>query len=139
MNCKDVRLYLLDNPGLSAGSPGDPELRVHLESCEGCRTFAATSEVLHRTIKMEREVEADPYLFTRIQAAMENRKQQPRGYSRLVLRPLAYAAVFAVLVAAGIGLGRMFGEQSSLAADYQTEIYYIQDGQGYVQNTLTSE
>jgi len=137
MNCKDIRLQLLDTPGLRSGTV-DPELAVHLEGCEACRAFAAETAWLDRTIRMEKDVEADPFMFTRIEASLEG-KGRSRGTSRLVLRPLAYAAVFAVLVAAGIGLGRLFGEQSSLAADYQTELFYIQDGQGYVQNTLASE
>ncbi len=137
MNCKDVSLQLLDTPGLRSGTR-DPELAAHLEGCEACRAFAAETAWLDRTIRMEKNVEADPFMFTRIEASLEG-KGRSRGTRRLVLRPLAYAAVFAVLVAAGIGLGRMFGEQSSLAADYQTELFYIQDGQGYVQNTLASE
>jgi predicted anti-sigma-YlaC factor YlaD len=138
MNCKDVRLQLLDTPGLRPGTATDPELAAHLEGCEACRAFAAETAWLDRTIRLEKKVEADPFLFTRIEASLEGRRRS-RGYIRLVLRPLAYAAVFAVLVAAGIGLGRLFSDQSSLASDYQTEIYYLQDGQGYTQATLALE
>jgi predicted anti-sigma-YlaC factor YlaD len=139
MKCKDVRTKLPDY--LEGGTlPGMQAVAEHLAECEACRDFSiVVSDALH-TLESEKLTEYDPFLFTRIQAGIENKRSRNRlGPVRFPARQLAYAMVFFFLVVAGIGLGRLFSNQQALATDYKTEIYYLQDDQSYLQASLSSE
>jgi len=137
MKCKDVRTNLPEY--LEGGTaPGMKSVAEHLAECESCKAFSVVLEEALHHIELEKQTEFDPYLFTRIQAGIENRRNQNRfGYARQMARPLAYAMVFIFLLVAGIGLGRMFSNQQALATDYKTEIFYLQDEQSYLQDLVS--
>lgn len=140
MKCKDVRLNLPGylEEGISAGTRA--EMAQHLAECGDCRAFSAVLNHAMQTLDAEKETAYDPYLFTRIQAGIENRHdRRNRPAFLLVAKPLVYATIFIFLVVAGIGLGRLFSDQQTLATDYQTELYFIQDDPGYLQASLVSE
>ncbi len=52
MRCHDSRTAI--SARLDGEEPGcpDSELRAHLQSCEGCRAFAAGAEELHRSVRL---------------------------------------------------------------------------------------
>ncbi len=83
---------------------------------------------LDDAINEEKQIQQDPYMFTRIMARLETQKQ-------VVLKnrlQLAFQkAVFVTLIVAGIYsgflLGKNFPDRNALSADYQKEIYFLDE------------
>ena len=83
---------------------------------------------LDDVIHEEKQIQQDPYMFTRIMAKLEDQKQ-------VVLKnrlQLAFqTAVFVVLIVAGIYsgilLGKNYPDSNTLSADYQKEVYFIDE------------
>lgn len=66
-------------------------------------------------------------MFTRIQAAIANRKQEKRPFSMIMLQPVLAVLIVFLIVLAGIRIGTSYSNESSLATDYQTELYYLNE------------
>jgi anti-sigma factor RsiW len=82
----------------------------HLKACARCRVQLHEYEALGRCLAVPVEIEAPPYLWTRIrQGVQDTLKPEPRGLLvrlRPVLIPLAGAALVVLALVTGVELSR---------------------------------
>jgi hypothetical protein len=83
---------------------------------------------LDDVINEEKQIKQDPYMFTRIMAGLEDQKQV---VVKNKLQLAFQTAVFVVLIVAGIYsgilLGKNFTGSNTLSADYQKEVYFLDE------------
>jgi predicted anti-sigma-YlaC factor YlaD len=141
MNCPTARNNLTDYLDGRLGNHQNQEVEDHLAGCSECREFSIRLGAVHRYIGEEKVTEFDPFMFTRIQVALDNRNI-PRlpGYLRRVSQSLAMAVIILAVVFSGIKLGSSYYYRQSLSNDFQTEYYYINDIHGgNIESIMQSE
>lgn len=116
MKCERVREALLD---VVTGVAAPPEVAEHVRGCEGCRR---RSEELRATMTLLGEwpeVEPSAYFDARLRARVREQAAAAQGWWAWLRRP-ALAAVFVLLIAAGVGLfQRTQPQPASNVADVQ--------------------
>ncbi|HPQ55974.1 MAG TPA: zf-HC2 domain-containing protein [Bacteroidales bacterium] len=135
MDCKSTEkklIFFIEN----ALPPEDAVLvATHLEQCPDCRSkMEFLKETLSR-VNMEKTVEVNPFLFTRIQARLE---QTEKHETRRILKPLAIAAALVMGVFFGILLGQL--TMTPKATNSEQEVAYLfQDHQMESMESLLME
>jgi len=90
------------------------EVKLHLAECRQCSNFHDFLKETLAHIEAEKNYRSDPFLFARIMAAVGREKASSVPlFSRLLPR-LAAAAVIAVAVAGGTGLGKLYSGRPDL-------------------------
>lgn len=127
MKCHIIRNLLMDYREENLPVDRLSMVKDHLSSCSGCKEFYIRfSSALDQLDKVP-DVKFDPFMFTRIQAAIANRKQEKRPFSMIMLQPVLAVLIVFLIVLAGIRIGTSYSNESSLATDYQTELYYLNE------------
>jgi predicted anti-sigma-YlaC factor YlaD len=128
MNCQHIRNNLTDYLEGGLNPARQQEVSRHLETCSDCRDFSYGLKGLFDFIEQEKVVEYDPFMFTRIQAAMDKpaAQRQPLFMARM-MRPALLVIVLLLMVYTGIRIGRAFSYKSYVNQDYKTELYYLSD------------
>ncbi len=135
MDCKSTEkklIFFIEN----ALNPEDAVVvAAHLEQCPDCRSkMEFLKETLSR-VNMEKTVEVNPFLFTRIQARLE---QTEKHETRRILKPLAIAAALVMGVFFGILLGQL--TMTPKATNSEQEVAYLfQDHQMESMESLLME
>ncbi len=135
MDCKSTEkklIFFIEN----ALNPEDAVVvAAHLEQCPDCRSkMEFLKETLSR-VNMEKTVEVNPFLFTRIQARLE---QTEKHETRRILKPLAIAAALVMGVFFGILLGQL--TMTPNATNFEHEVAYLfQDHQMESMESLLME
>jgi hypothetical protein len=102
-------------------------VRDHLSSCEGCKEFYNRLLPAWDQLVTDPAIDYDPFMFTRIQAAMAGTKGEKRPFSMIMLQPVLAALIVFFMVLAGIRIGTSYSNESNLVTDYQTELYYLNE------------
>lgn len=100
MKCERVEEGLLD---VAAGLAAKPEVEEHLRGCEACRRRAEELRSTMALLGEWREVEPSPYFDARLRARVREQQAAAPGFWAWLRKP-ALAAVFVLLIAAGVGL-----------------------------------
>ncbi|MBN2213337.1 MAG: hypothetical protein JW723_03755 [Bacteroidales bacterium] len=83
---------------------------------------------LDAVIDEEKQIQQDPYMFTRIMARFENRKQVVSNNKlQLAFQTLAFVVLIVAGIYSGIILGKNYTNRNALSADYQHEVYYLDE------------
>ncbi|MGQ8335284.1 anti-sigma factor family protein [Sunxiuqinia sp. A32] len=101
---KNQLVYYLEG-SLSASQIVNIDL--HLKDCEGCRFYLQELEKDFTVMLSEKEVENDPYFFTRLKAKMD----APAEKRTFKLTPILQTALFALFLIISIGGGIEIGKQ----------------------------
>lgn len=131
MNCALCQDYL---DALLAGTLPDHlkiQVESHLSNCPQCRETADILKISETIIAGEKKTEPNPFLVTRIMAAIETDEMLSTGNSLAflrILRPIAITLSMAAAVFAGIMLGRLSGSNRSVDGIPQ-ELVWINDTQ----------
>jgi len=109
MECKD---YQADLIGFIQGTlPGERMERVseHLGNCPECRSFATYLEGTLAMIAIEKEIEPDPFLATRIEGILQRTQLEPirKGFTFKLIPALAFSLFILAGVAGGFGIGKL--------------------------------
>jgi anti-sigma factor RsiW len=129
MNCNEYRDNLITF--LKGELPGKEAARIreHLNGCSECRSFASFLSSTLGIIQVEKNVEPDPFMITRIQGALQ--KTPSPGVSRSLKTRLIPAFAFSLFILAGIfggfGLGRLITPGSSHTSAAQEELVQMVD------------
>ncbi|MFA6128189.1 MAG: hypothetical protein WC699_12880 [Bacteroidales bacterium] len=134
MNCKKCRTDLIGFIQGTLPKGVDVQIREHLNGCMECRSFADYLRSTLSVIQIEKEIEADPFLATRIEGILSNSEAGLRRVSFLpkLIPALTFSIFIVAGIAGGIGLGRVLTpapnnqqiaaqQMSSLVNDLQQE------------------
>ncbi|MBN2813929.1 MAG: zf-HC2 domain-containing protein [Bacteroidales bacterium] len=141
MNCALCQKYL--EAWLAGTLPDHLKIQVedHLSVCPQCRKTADVLKISETLIAGEKETEPNPFLATRIMAAIEANESRIElskpGFVRL-LRPAVIALSMATAVFAGIALGRLSGSSSAIN-EIPMELVLINDAQMEAIGPLSNE
>ncbi len=117
------------------GEREQKEVALHLEECSDCHNFAKHLKASLDIIQVEKNIEPDPFLYTRVMAKLES---EPKVISNRLfpsfrwIPAVAAGLVLLIGVFGGIGLGEMMigqdvqhydaiGELQSLVNDMSQE------------------
>ncbi len=126
MDCKKIRMNLLEY--LEQGNDlADYEvIRNHLSTCSDCEAYKSKLEEVLQFIESDKEIFSDPFMITRIQEACKPSPRVSRYVTiRSVLQSVSIAAMLAVIIFTGTFIGRKYSYRQSVSVDYQTELYYL--------------
>lgn len=98
------------------------EVACHLEGCSACTDKLHHLKFSMQTLESTKAFEPKPYLYTRIQARMD---QKPKTLQNWVLAPLAIASVLTL----GLFLGTLIGRSTyyPAQANNQEQSYELAD------------
>ena len=128
MNCRLVHNHLIDYLDDKIDNDMRKEIEAHLKDCSHCSEFLIWLKKAFNLINEEKQVKHDPYLLTRIMAKLEDRKPVIlRNRFRMAFQTVAYIAIIVTGIYSGILIGKNFTNESPVSADYQNEIYYLDE------------
>jgi len=107
MNCKKCHNELISYLKGSLPNERRSQIETHLSVCESCQSFAAYLTETLQVIQIEKDIEPDPFLATRIEGILQ--RAEPSYPAKSPVRVLVAALTFTVMIAlgilGGIGLG----------------------------------
>lgn len=141
MNCALCQNYL--DAWLAGTLSASLTIQVdsHLSHCPQCREVAELLKLSEAFIAGEKQTEPNPFLATRIMAAIEAneaRVSQPVPAIIRLLRPAAITLSLAAAVFAGIFLGRLT-TSTNLSGNIPAELVMINDAQMEAISLLSNE
>ncbi len=131
MNCSKIHNELIFY--LEGGMDDEKrrEIKAHLSECEKCKKFADNLAFSLNIIEKEKELQINPFLFTRIQEKINDCDKRPNAFitaASKILRPVFVSVVIVLGVFAGIKLGSYFNDKYvSNVSEIQIETYYLND------------
>jgi len=104
------------------------EIEAHLKECSHCSEFLIRLKKAFDLVDEEKQMQHDPYMITRIIARLEDRKPMIlKNKFRMAFQTVAFVALIAIGIYSGILIGKNFTNESPISADYQNEIYYLDE------------
>lgn len=104
------------------------QIEAHLKDCSHCSGFLNRMKNALNLIDEEKQVQHDPYMFTRIMAALDN--PEPvilKNKFQVAFQTIAFIAIIAIGIYSGILTGKNFSDNHAVSVDYQNEIYYLDE------------
>ena len=128
MKCNSIHNQLI---GYLDGEIDDDlrnKIEAHLKECDHCSEFLIRLKTAYDLIDEDKQLKYDPYMFTRLMGRMENRKPMIfKNKLQIAFQTIAFVAIIAIGIYSGILTGKSFSGESSVSADYQDEIYYLDE------------
>jgi predicted anti-sigma-YlaC factor YlaD len=128
----DCKIYQTDLIGFIKGNLTGEEmsrLQEHLGKCPECRSFAGYLEETLGVIRIEKEIEPDPFLATRIEGILQRRQLQPvrRSFSLNLIPALGFSLFILAGVFGGFGIGKLITPGHSSEAIVTSELRMVMD------------
>ena len=128
MNCKSMRMLLLDYLDDNLSTDLQNDVSEHLETCPGCSAYFSRFGKLPDIMAVDKQFQADPFMYTRIASKLDNKIQQGIRL-KPAFRTLIIAFTMLTGIYSGIWLGKSYNNKKTIAADYQEEVYYLNEFQ----------
>lgn len=127
MKCTECHKELLGYLQGYADENEKQRIGVHLETCKACRDFAVYLNETIRVVEVEKSIEPDPFMATRIEGIMN---QNQLAHSKIQPRPalipmLAFSLVMLAGVIGGIGIGKLLVQGHRTEVQASNEIHLI--------------
>ncbi len=149
MNCKEIQNKLLFYIENETNTTENEQIGSHLKHCTHCQRLHLNITNELKTLALTTEIKAKPFMFTRIEAKLENRIHQPSTSlsTKWVLQPLLVAAGLVVGIYIGMMVALTLIPQQSKTADnkqdeiemYASEIYVNELEHETIENYLLTE
>lgn len=112
MICKEVHKkmnsYLMQELNEKQLQP----FELHLKDCPSCKQIIGEVQRSMSLINHTKKISADPFMFTRIQAHIENHNTEINRSWKKILQPIAIAMIMGVGLVSGISLGSKYYNDS---------------------------
>lgn len=113
MKCSEIHNDLFPYAeGLLSGTK-EKAVKEHLAKCDNCRSFYEFLTVSIDHIDTEKQYESDPFLYTRIRAAIEKKENESKPLVLQIITRLSVAAVVLLAIAGGFALGKLYSSSVS--------------------------
>lgn len=131
MKCEELEAIVF-----SGKAPTDEQraqMQEHAKTCEACRVLMENAELLGGMREIDDDVELPESFKTGWREAVRAQSRQPIRFEEqakkrrtrpMMARILSYAACAAVVLAAGVGLGRLSGGDTTDTAEYMSYAAY---------------
>lgn len=86
------------------------EVQNHLDECSSCAAFAKELKQTLGIIENEKELEVNPYFYTRLKARLENQNEQSPAFGRIIFARVLQPVIFSILLVIGIYSGIKIGQ-----------------------------
>ncbi|MBC8146403.1 MAG: hypothetical protein H8E98_00285 [Bacteroidetes bacterium] len=111
MNCKKANKNLIFLIEKELSSESESELLEHISDCKSCEIKFTQLKATLSTIETEKEIESNPYFYTRLQQEIENLEEAKSNHIyKRVLQPI----IGSLLLLLSINIGIYLGNNSSL-------------------------
>lgn len=128
MQCKSIHNQLTSYLDGELDNDLRNEIEMHLKECSHCSEFLTRLKKAYALVDEEKQLQHDPYMFTRMMARLEDQKPVIfKNKLQIAFQTIAFAAIIAIGIYSGILTGKNFSGESSVSADYQDEIYYLDE------------
>lgn len=123
------------------------QMQEHAKSCEACRALLNSAELLGGMREIDDDVELPESFTAGWRQAVRAQSRQPIRFEEqakkrrarpAITRILSYAACAAVVLASGVGLGRLSGGGVSSTSEYQSYDDMMDSGYGVSYESETS-
>ena len=124
MNCQQIEPMLLNYLEGALDPVLAGMVKVHVDSCASCRKAFDIIVKAESHIQQEKALRVNPFLFTRIQARLNEEPKPVPGILQPVIlrRPLYYVTVVLVAVSIGILAGRQLSNLITFAPASGTSV-----------------
>lgn len=133
MKCKQIQRELIFYLEGGLNIEKRNEMKSHLSECETCKNFADNLDLSLKIIDKEKELQVNPFMYTRIQERINSYEHKPNAFitsATRILRPVFVSAVIVFGIFAGIKLGNYFNDRLvNNVTEIQIESYYLNDFQ----------
>lgn len=132
MQCENIHKYFTGYYEKTL-SPEDLELvSNHLDFCNSCRALYNFYQESMVSIDAEKDIELNPYFYTRLEQKLENITNQPSTIptAKIVfqrLQPLLATVIITVCVLFGAHLGKKFSESYLITSTGESQEVYLED------------
>jgi Putative zinc-finger len=126
MKCRipDRDLFLYAENSLSAEAKD--QIEAHLAECSECTQFLSFLKESMKVVKKDKEINPNPFLFTRILSRIENEKEEP-GYSKKMVPAFVFSFLLVAGILGGVFMGSLYSGNSNYSNDLQEEVSYFND------------
>lgn len=123
MICKEVHKKMNSYLSQELASEQLQAFELHLKDCASCRQLISEVKSTMSLIDRPEKLSTDPFMFTRIQAQIENRNSETSRNWKRVLQPIAIAMIMCIGLFSGISLGSKYYSNSFQlnAEEYEIE------------------
>jgi predicted anti-sigma-YlaC factor YlaD len=129
MKCKDYPNNLISLIKGELSREEEVRIREHLNGCGECQSFVEYLSATLDVIKIEKQIEPDPFLSTRIEGILQtasSRESLLIPKTRLVTA-LSFSLFILAGAMGGIGVGKLISPASSAENDVAKEILLMVD------------
>jgi len=111
MDCKLVKVNLLDYAEGNTSEGLRIEIERHLGSCNGCLSYSKTVLDFIKLVNAEKSLTATPFLITRIEEKLKSSAEENSIplHSRLIRTYYYYAAIIVIALGIGVFSGEQLG------------------------------
>jgi len=146
MKCRDVQNQVFMFHEKTVPEAVKAAIAAHLDTCPSCRRYYQRAEALERFIAREKQSEAGPFFYTRLEQNMINRKREhyPVLFRRRVWEPVLVAASIVVMIWLGILAGTRSGgiaisPSATIESQVSTDDFYLNETKNEIETTLLAE
>lgn len=122
MICKEVHKKMNSYLSQELAPEQLQAFELHMKDCASCRHSISEVKTTISLLDKKKKLSADPFMFTRIQAQIENRDIITSRNWQKVLQPVAIAMIMGLGLFSGIGLGSKYYNDSFQLNAEETEI-----------------
>lgn len=127
MICKEVHKKMNSYLSDELATEQLTAFELHLTNCASCRYLISEVKKTISLFDKTEKLSADPFMFTRIQAQIENRDVKTSRHWQKLLQPIALAIIMGVGLFSGISLGAKYYNDSFQLNAEASEIGYQDD------------
>lgn len=132
-------MLLLDYLDDNLATDLQKDVSSHLKTCEECSAYFGRLKHLPDVIAVDKQFQADPFIYTRVASKIDNKIKQGIQL-KPAFRTLIIAFTMLIGIYSGIWLGKSYNNKKTMAADYQEEVYFLNEFQhGDMMTVLLSD
>jgi predicted anti-sigma-YlaC factor YlaD len=126
MECAEIQKNMMDFIEGELEPSLFKNVKEHIDSCAQCAALSSKLSEVFSYIQHDKQATDDLHMFAAIQHALARPDiAQHRHFRISLIQSLSFAAMLALVIITGIFIGKRYEFEKSVASDYQTELFYL--------------